>query len=112
MKVIATALGFYDHKRRREGEVFNLKPVLKRVLGKDGKPVLENGRFKYEVVKTAEAQFSEKWMKHAGEAPKPKAKGAKPSRAEELELAEQIEAEEELDESEVEADASPGADVL
>jgi hypothetical protein len=52
MRVKATALGYYDHKRRRPGEVFELMPYEKTVNQHTGQK---------EVV-TAEAQFSKRWM--------------------------------------------------
>lgn len=44
--VKATGLGYYDHRRRREGDVFTLKPYQTR----DGKVV------------SAKQQFSKNWM--------------------------------------------------
>lgn len=110
MRVKATQLGYYDHKRRKVDEVFMLKPVLKRVM-KDGKPVIEGGRFKYEVAKTPEQQFSAKWMEALDEKPKQSGKKGKPSQDEEIALAEAIEAEEAIDEPEVDQKAASG-DVL
>lgn len=46
MKVKAIKLGYYDHKRIREGQTFELKP-LKDVKGN---------------IISAEKQFSENWM--------------------------------------------------
>lgn len=50
MKVRATQRGYYDLTMRKEGDVFELKPV-KGLDGK-GNPVLYS----------AEQQFSKKWM--------------------------------------------------
>lgn len=47
IKVQATQLGYYEHKRRREGDVFTLVPRKDR----------------YGNTMTAKAQFSKKWMK-------------------------------------------------
>jgi len=68
-------VGYYNHLRRRGGDVFVLRPIVRKrdviVLDKDKKPVMIfDGRFKKEVPKketkvvliTAEMQFSEKWM--------------------------------------------------
>lgn len=49
MKVQATKLGYYDHKRMREGEVFELSPIKG----------LRNGEPK---TYSPEEQFSDKWM--------------------------------------------------
>jgi hypothetical protein len=46
IKVRATQLGYYEHKRRREGDVFILIPRTDR----------------YGNVMTARSQFSKKWM--------------------------------------------------
>ena len=46
IKVRATQLGYYEHKRRREGDVFVLVPRTDR----------------YGNVMTAKSQFSKKWM--------------------------------------------------
>lgn len=54
MKVRATQSGYIYHKRRREGEVFELKPIKGFVQNKDGK----NKPFEF----TAEQQFSSLWM--------------------------------------------------
>lgn len=51
MKVQATQLGYYQHKRRREGEIFELVEV--KGFDKDKNPILL----------TPEQQFSKKWMK-------------------------------------------------
>ncbi len=63
MRVQATAMGYYGLKRRRPGDVFDLKPLKKQIRGKDDKPVLdEKGNFTYKVI-TVEQQFSVQWMK-------------------------------------------------
>lgn len=49
IKVKATQLGYYEHKRRREGDVFILVPRTDR----------------YGNVMTAKSQFSKKWMELA-----------------------------------------------
>lgn len=46
MKVKATQLGYHDHRRRRPGDVFVLRPIKKM----DGSVI------------TAEKQFSKNWM--------------------------------------------------
>lgn len=62
MKVRAKKLGYYDNKRRREGEVFELKPVK----GKKKKAERNIG----DLVLTPEQQFSDLWMERVdGEAP-------------------------------------------
>lgn len=50
MKVKAIRLGYYQHKRRREGDVFELESVK----GKDGEII------------SPEKQFSDKWMVKVG----------------------------------------------
>lgn len=47
IKVEATQLGYYEHKRRREGDVF----------------VLVTRKDRYGNTMTAKSQFSKKWMK-------------------------------------------------
>jgi len=54
MRVRATSLCYYGDMRRREGEVFELKPFKRKVKGKDGK--IE------QVLITPEMQFSEDCM--------------------------------------------------
>jgi hypothetical protein len=76
MKVRATRLGYYNHKRQREGAIFDLVPIKKRA--EDGKGF---------VIIPAEAQFSEKWMEKvdlevAGDQPKGKGKAKSAARAE------------------------------
>lgn len=51
IKVKATQLGYYEHKRRREGDVFTL------VERKD----------RFGKIMTAKQQFSSKWMKKVNE---------------------------------------------
>lgn len=66
-------VGYYDHKRRRNGDVFTLKPLRrmrlvptgKMVLGKDGKEIPE--RKAREILITAEQQFSPRWMEKVEE---------------------------------------------
>jgi hypothetical protein len=54
MRVRATALGYYGHKRRREGQEFVLEPIKRLRKQKDGSM--------REIVISAEQQFSNKWM--------------------------------------------------
>lgn len=53
-------VGYYNHLRRRGGDVFVLRPVVRKrfIKGPDGKPT----RGKEEILITAEQQFSERWM--------------------------------------------------
>lgn len=67
MKVQATKLGYYLHKRRREGETFDLVEI--KGLDKDNNPI----------VISPEQQFSKKWMKALDEAPKVSGKNKKNS---------------------------------
>ena len=57
MKVRATRLGFYDQKRRKEGEVFILHdPKLfsdKWMVALDGKPPVKKSKLKAKVVNGA-----------------------------------------------------------
>lgn len=53
LRVRATELGFYNHLRRRPGDVFTLRPYKTMQV--------ENGK-KVEVIVSAEHQFSKKWM--------------------------------------------------
>jgi len=65
MKVRATALGYYGHERRREGDVFVLEPIKRIRKDKDGKA--------REVTIMPEQQFSERWMEKVDQkAEKPK----------------------------------------
>ena len=68
MKVIATRVGYYEHRRRKANEVFELIEINGL---KDGKPK----KF------SPEEQFSQKWMEKydAAKAAKPKAGSRKPS---------------------------------
>ena len=65
MKVKAIELGYYDHKRRRPGAVFELKPVKALIMdpkSKFEKPLLDkDGKKQYETV-SVEKQFSKTWM--------------------------------------------------
>jgi hypothetical protein len=62
IKVRATRTGEYEYARRREGDVFTLKPREMTVLDPvTGKPVVEGGKIKTRLL-TAEKQFSERWM--------------------------------------------------
>jgi hypothetical protein len=58
MKVQATQLGYYQHKRRREGEIFDLVEI--KGVDKEKNPITIS----------PEAQFSKKWMKALDDAPK------------------------------------------
>lgn len=80
MKVRAKRLGYYGHRRRREGDTFDLEPIKKE--RKDSK----TGRTK-EVIIAPEQQFSERWMERLGPAPKP-AKVAKDESREPVALSE------------------------
>ncbi len=67
MNVRALSLGFYGLKRRREGDVFILKPFKRKVVvkGKDGKPVIDPKtrmpKLEERLI-SAEEQFSKEWM--------------------------------------------------
>lgn len=62
MRVRATSLGYYNHRRQREGDVFVLKPYTVIERSANGAIIKdENGKPKKKVV-TPEMQFSEKWM--------------------------------------------------
>ena len=54
MKVRATALGYYGHKRRREGQEFELEPIKRLRKQKDGSMK--------EITISADQQFSTRWM--------------------------------------------------
>ena len=73
MKVRATRTGYYGHKRRREGEVFDLNPV----------------KNKKGTVIPAEAQFSDVWMEKVDastKSKKPESKMAKESESDESDV--------------------------
>ena len=59
MWVRAKSLGFYGHKRRREGAVFQLEAITRMRMqkDKDGKDIGLK-----EVTIKPEQQFSERWM--------------------------------------------------
>jgi hypothetical protein len=59
MKVRATAVGYYGHKRKRPGEIFILKPYKKKIEEID--KTTKRKSFRYEVV-PAKDQFSFAWM--------------------------------------------------
>jgi hypothetical protein len=62
IKVRATVMGEYEYARRREGDVFTLKPrEITLVDPVTRKPIIENGKFKTRLL-TAEDQFSSRWM--------------------------------------------------
>jgi hypothetical protein len=67
MRVRATALGYYGHKRRKEGQEFVLEPIKRLRKDKDG-----NMR---EIVISPEQQFSARWMERL-DAPVPVGKPA------------------------------------
>lgn len=81
MKVQAMQLGYYQHKRRREGDVFTLVPIKSKQ--RDPK----TGEMK-EIVITPEQQFSKKWMKNLDEAPAKKGKGKSQNQEPEVEESE------------------------
>src|SRR6267378_3876618 len=74
IRVVATRIGFYQHKRRREGDVFVLVPLrtVKRATQEDCDKdkkltigmVLKDPKTKMPipVIKTAIEQFSDRWM--------------------------------------------------
>lgn len=62
MRVRATKLGHYDHKRIREGQVFELKTVQGHRKNKDGKLT--------PIILKPEQQFSESWMERLEASPK------------------------------------------
>lgn len=66
IRVVALSLGYYDHLRRREGDVFTLTPKVITVMTVDGagnhkKVFDEKGKPKTRI-QTAEEQFSPRWM--------------------------------------------------
>jgi hypothetical protein len=62
IKVRALQMGEYEYARRREGDVFTLKPREISIIDPGTrKPILENGKIKTRLL-TAEEQFSERWM--------------------------------------------------
>ena len=58
MRVRAIQLGYYGHKRRHEGDEFDLEPIKRVRKDKDG-----NSK---EVTIMPEQQFSPKWMEKVG----------------------------------------------
>lgn len=67
MQVRATSLGYYNHRRQREGDVFTLKPYTVIERSPNGAIIKdENGKPKKKLV-TPEMQFSEKWMERLGD---------------------------------------------
>lgn len=61
IRVRATRTGYYEHIRRREGDVFTLIPRRIPVMDEDtGKPIPGETR-----IYTAREQFSENWMEFA-----------------------------------------------
>ena len=61
MKVRAIRLGYYGHKRRAEGDEFELEPIKRERKDKEGRMRL--------VTISAEQQFSERWMVRTGPEP-------------------------------------------
>ena len=61
-ELVETFVGFYDNKRRRPGDVFELKDAVTKVKGK-------------EVTIPAKDFFSDKWMNEV-DSPKPTKKKA------------------------------------
>ncbi len=59
MKVKATAMGYYNHKRRRPGDVFLLKAFKRKISSVDQATKTKNVK---EILCTPEMQFSEDWM--------------------------------------------------
>lgn len=72
MKVRATQAGYYNHIRRRPGDVFTLAPVkgTKVTLHKDGREERKEHTF------SAEEQFSERWMEKVSKHTPEKVTGA------------------------------------
>ena len=75
MKVRAIAMGYYGHKRRREGMEFTLEPIKRLRKQKDGSMK--------EITITADQQFSTRWMERVD-----KAEPAKPAKKEKAPVAE------------------------
>jgi hypothetical protein len=69
MRVRAIQLGYYGHKRRREGQEFVLEPIKR--LRKD----VKTGEMR-EITISAEQQFSKRWMEKV-DVPTPTVKPAK-----------------------------------
>jgi hypothetical protein len=64
--------GYYGHRRRKPGEVFELEPIKR--LRKDNKTGLMR-----EITITEEQQFSDRWMERIdGPAPAPKKEKKEP----------------------------------
>lgn len=62
IRVRAMQMGEYEYARRREGDVFTLKPRMMTVVDPvTGKPMFEDGAVKTRML-TAEEQFSPRWM--------------------------------------------------
>lgn len=58
-------VGYYNHLRRRGGDIFILRPVIRERFVKVIDPVTKkeiNSRTKEKILITAEMQFSERWM--------------------------------------------------
>lgn len=68
MKVRATALGYYGHKRRQEGAEFELEPIKRLRKQPDGSMK--------EITITPEQQFSQRWMERV-DVPSPSVKKPK-----------------------------------
>jgi hypothetical protein len=67
IKVRATQMGEYEYARRRDGDVFTLKPREVTVVDPiTRKPIIEHGKPKMRIL-TAEEQFSSRWMERIDE---------------------------------------------
>ena len=69
MKVRATMLGYYGHKRRREGQEFELEPIKRLRKQADGTMK--------EITISPEQQFSTRWMEKVDAGTPPVAKKTK-----------------------------------
>jgi hypothetical protein len=85
MKVKATKLGFYGHKRRREGDVFELVPYKVQKLDAEGKVVFDDKRKPVLETISPEAQFSDSWMSRIEAAPRKGKHAPKAQEPEEVE---------------------------
>ena len=92
MKVRATQLGYYGHKRRYEGSEFELEPIKRIRKDKDGKP--------REITIMPEQQFSERWMERVGPEVKTRIKPKKTMKPEHLKTDEEKKLDETSEEGE------------
>ena len=81
MRVRATQLGYYGHKRRKEGAEFVLEPIKRIRKDKDGNP--------REITISPEQQFSERWMERVDPIVPKEKKSKKDKKTETLELVEE-----------------------